>query len=196
MAGRAAPKLETFDWPRDRGNVPRERRCAWDGCDQPGDHRAPKSRDSLNDYQWLCLDHAREFNRAWNYYQGMSDDEVEADLRRDTTWNRPTWRLGGNGAFRPDKLADPLGLFGEHGPGGAPAGGGQPPVRPPISREEERAYATLGLEYPVTADNLKTRYKVLVKEYHPDANPGDSTAEDRLKDINAAYRLLRDAVNA
>ena len=196
MAGRAAPKLENFDWPRDTGKNARARLCEWDGCQEPGDHRAPKSRDDLNEYQWFCLDHAREFNRSWNYYQGMSDDEVEADVRRDTTWNRPTWRLGGNGAFRPDKFSDPLGIFDDQGPGPGPATGTQPPIRPPISREEEHAYKTLGLEYPVSAEDLKARYKVLVKEYHPDANRGDSTAEDRLKDINAAYRLLRDAMNA
>lgn len=193
MAGRAVPKLETFDWPRDGKARAHQRACAWPGCDEAGEHRAPKSRDDLDKHQWLCLEHAREFNRGWNYYEGMSDDEVEADVRRDTTWDRPTWRLGGNGAFRPDKFADPLGVFGDPG---STRPGGAPPVRPPISAEEERAYRTLGLEYPVSANDLKARYKVLVKEYHPDANRGDKSAEDRLKDINAAYRVLRDAVDA
>lgn len=75
-------------------------------------------------------------------------------------------------------------------------GDGGQPVRPPISAEEERAYRTLGLEYPVSTTDLKARYKILVKEYHPDANRGDKTAEDRLKDINAAYRVLKDSIEA
>lgn len=194
MAGKAAPKLETFDWPRDGQTEADARRCEWPGCQDTGEHRAPKSRDDLNSHQWFCRDHAREFNRSWNYYRGMSDDEVEADVRRDTTWDRPTWRLGGNGAFRPDKITDPLGIFSGQGNGAAASQGA--PVRPPISRDEERAYMTLGLEYPVSSDDLKARYKVLVKEYHPDANAGDRMAEDRLKDINAAYRVLRDAISA
>jgi len=194
MAGRAAPKLETFDWPRDRRAQAETRTCDWPECNEAGEHRAPKSRDKLNDYQWFCLNHIREFNRAWNYFAGMSDDEVEADVRRDTTWERPTWRLGGNGAYRPEHFADPLGIF--RGAAASANGQGGQPVRPPISAEEERAYLTLGLEYPVSAADLKARYKVLVKEYHPDANRGDKAAEDRLKDINAAYRVLRDSVEA
>ncbi len=195
MAGRAAPELETFDWPRDGDKRENARACAWSGCDAPGEHRAPVSRDELDQYQWFCQQHAREFNRAWNYFDGMSDSEVEADVRRDTTWNRPTWRLGGNGAFRPEHINDPLGIFSGAAAGGPHRGDG-PPVRPPISDEEQRAYLTLGLEYPVTASDLKARYKLLVKEYHPDANAGDKSAEDRLKDINAAYRTLKDSVQA
>ena len=194
MPSRVAPELESFDRRRDRQGKTHARNCEWPDCHEAGEHRAPKSRDDLDNHQWLCLEHARAFNRSWNYYAGMSDDEVEADVRRDTTWERPTWRLGGNGAFRPEKFSDPLGMFSEAAAASG-AKGGQP-VRPPISTEEEQAYRTLGLEYPVSAPDLKARYKVLVKEYHPDANRGDKTAEDRLKDINAAYRVLRDAVDA
>jgi len=195
MAGRPAPELETFDWPRERGKQPATRACAHPGCTEAGEHRAPVSRDEMNRYQWFCLDHIREFNKAWNYFEGMSDTEVEADVRRDTTWDRPTWRLGGNGQFRPERVSDPLNLFNGAGlAGDGPQNG--PPVRPPISEEESRAYRTLGLEYPVSSADLKARYKLLVKEYHPDANPGDRSAEDRLKDINAAYRTLKDAVQA
>lgn len=199
MAGRPAPELETFNWPRERGKQPKTRACAHPGCAEPGEHRAPVSRDEMNRYQWFCLDHAREFNKAWNYFEGMNDTEVEADVRRDTTWNRPTWRLGGNGQFRPERFNDPLNVFGAAGMAGDGAQSGPqngPPVRPPISEDEARAYRTLGLEYPVTAVDLKARYKLLVKEYHPDANLGDRTAEDRLKDINAAYRTLKHAVQA
>ena len=193
MAGRNAPKLDTFDWSRDgtRESETTVRPCARSGCAEAGTHRAPKSRDDLNSYQWLCLEHAREFNRSWNYYKGMSDDEVEADLRRDTTWDRPTWRLGSNGAVRPERFADPFNILG----GDAFAEQATPCGPPPISHEEQRAYRTLGLDYPVSNDDLRARYKTLVKAYHPDANAGDCAAEDRLKDINAAYRVLRETLN-
>ena len=51
--------------------------------------------------------------------------------------------------------------------------------------------ATLGLNWPLTLDALKTRYKQLAKQHHPDANGGDRAAEERLKTINLAYAALR-----
>ena len=94
--------------------------CDHPGCAESGDHRAPRSRQRLDDYFWFCLEHVREYNRSWNYYAGMSDAEVEADLRRSTTWERPTWRFGaadGSGgrgqAFR--LVRDPFGVFEEDG---------------------------------------------------------------------------------
>ena len=69
------------------------RHCEHPGCEMPGEHRAPKDR-SLSDYWWFCLDHVRDYNRAWNYYAGMSEPEIELHLRNDTCWQRPTWPLG------------------------------------------------------------------------------------------------------
>ncbi len=171
------------------------RACEWPGCDGTGEHRAPKSREELNTYLWFCIEHIRQYNKTWNYYDGMNDSEVEQDKRHDTVWNRPSWQLGTNaGAFGFGAGADPFDLFGENGGNGSDNGGVN--ARPPVSKEEERAYLTLGLEYPVTAVDIKTRYKALVKEHHPDANKGAKASEERLKDINQAYHLLRDSMTA
>lgn len=184
---------------------PHAQPCEWPDCRDAGEFRAPRSRDELNVYRWFCLDHVREYNKAWNYYDGMSEDEVEQDRRRDTVWDRPTWQLGTKiDAESFEKAADPFDLFSGDGPGGNGTGGqnnnGQssnaPPVRPPVSEEEERAYKTLELEYPVTAEDLKNRYKSLVKEHHPDANKGAKESEERLKVINEAYSVLRASVEA
>ena len=64
------------------------------GCGAPGEYRAPKSRNQLHDYWWFCLEHVRGYNAAWDYYKGMSPGEIEAQLRADTSWQRPTWPLG------------------------------------------------------------------------------------------------------
>ena len=64
------------------------------GCEAGGDFRAPRSRLELDRYYWFCLDHVRAYNLAWNYYAGMSGSEIEAEIRRDTVWQRPSWRLG------------------------------------------------------------------------------------------------------
>lgn len=164
------------------------RHCEWPDCDGLGEYRAPRSRDDLNSYRWFCLDHIREYNRSWNYYAGMTDDEVEADVRRDTVWHRPTWQLGTNPrAYRLNDLNDPFGLFAD---AEEPAPEGVRP-RPPLGTEEEKAYKTLGLEYPVTEADVKARYKELVKRYHPDAAGNGGRSDDRIKEINGAYRVLR-----
>ena len=177
--------------------------CQWPGCDGHGEHRAPKSRDELNIYLWFCLEHIRQYNKSWNYYDGMNDTEVEEDKRHDTVWNRPSWQLGTNaGAFGFGAQADPFEIFGENGASGPRNGNGngngtaEHAARPPVSKEEEHAYRTLGLDYPVNADDIKTRYKALVKEPHPDANKGAKASEERLKDINQAYHVLREAMTA
>lgn len=182
-----------------------ERRCEWPSCADVGEYRAPRSRDELNVFRWFCLGHVREYNKSWNYYDGMSEIEVEEDVRRDTVWNRPTWQLGtqlGPDSF--DKANDPFNLFTNGRTGGNGASGqkkngqesDETPVRPPINAEEERAYKTLELEYPVSVDDVKSRYKLLVKAHHPDANKGAKESEERLKVINQAYSVLRAALNA
>lgn len=167
------------------------RRCDVSGCPAEGIHRAPKSRSRLNDYYWFCLDHVREYNKSWNYYADMSEDEVERDIRRSTTWDRPTWPFGTRDggpsrsqAFR--RIRDPFGMFDEEDEAAAAAGRRAEP-----ETAETRAMRMMSLEPPLTLDRLKRRYKELVKRHHPDANGGDKDAEERLKQINEAYTTLR-----
>ena len=88
------------------------RRCDWPGCEDMGEYRAPKNR-GLRSYYWFCLDHVRGYNTSWNYYEGMSADEIEQARRDDVTWNRPSWRLGGVGARSPHPIRDPFGIYEE-----------------------------------------------------------------------------------
>ena len=80
--------------------------CDWPGCDGDGEHRAPKSRNELKNYHWFCLGHVRQYNAGWNFYEGMTDAEVEADVRRDTVWHRPSWSFGGANDFNGGKNGD------------------------------------------------------------------------------------------
>ena len=68
--------------------------CDMPGCGAPGEYRAPKSRSHLTEYWWFCLEHVRAYNAAWDFYKGMSPGEIEAQLRADTAWQRPSWPLG------------------------------------------------------------------------------------------------------
>lgn len=164
------------------------RPCEHPGCVEGGLYRAPRDRLHLNQYRWFCLDHVREYNRAWDYYKGMAANEIEDHLRRDAGWQRPTWPLGRLGGRHIDaeRLADPFGLLREtslHQRRQAPKDETPPELR--------AALDVLGLAWPLDAIALRNRYKELAKRYHPDANGGDRSAEERLKDINRAYSLLR-----
>jgi hypothetical protein len=138
----------------------------------------------------------RAYNSAWNYYAGMSDAEIEAEIRHDTVWQRPSWRLGDrHGPGYANRIRDPLGIF-AGGPEGARErsrrNGDQmrDPARRALSAREQ-ALAVFEIEPPFTLVRLKARYKVLVKLHHPDAHGGDKAAEEKLKIINQAYATLK-----
>ncbi len=160
--------------------------CEHPGCTRPGVYRAPRDR-TLRSYIWLCLDHVRDYNRAWDFYAGLSQAEIEAEIRRDTVWQRPTWRLGDKAAatrnFRDAHFHDPFVVFEE-----AETKERKPPKAKPGSLEH--AMEILGLEHPLTRQALKMRYHELAKEHHPDRHGGDKAAEERLKIINQAYTTL------
>jgi molecular chaperone DnaJ len=54
-------------------------------------------------------------------------------------------------------------------------------------------YDVLGVSKSASDDEIKKAYKKLAREYHPDRNPGDSGAEERFKDLQAAYDILSNA---
>ena len=163
------------------------RPCDAPGCEAHGEFRAPRDRSRLRDFYWFCLDHVRAYNQAWDFYQGMSSDEIEQNLREDTGWQRPTWplgRLGANGKFDPSLLKDPLGLFADVKPTPRKSAREAPP-------ELRAALDVLGLGWPIEEEGLRVRWKELAKRYHPDTNGGDKSSEERLKDVNRAYSLIR-----
>jgi hypothetical protein len=197
------------------GGAPGPRGCDAPGCRQDGVHRAPKARNRLDEYYWFCLDHVRDYNRAWNYLDGLNDDDLEREIRRSTTWERPSWPFGlrrdGARIYTASGFKDPFEVFegdgvdgdagaSTSGPGaghGAGKGswgersGSRRRAAPPGQTAEQRAFALMGLDPPVTLAELKTCYKELVKRHHPDANGGDKAAEERLKLINDAYTTLK-----
>lgn len=179
------------------------RPCDHPGCEACGDFRAPRSRLELNRYYWFCLEHVRAYNSAWNYYVGMNDMEIEAEIRRDTVWQRPSWKLGERHGPGPQmtgpRMRDPFGFYAGTGARGAyqdraRGTGGQSGHAGSAARAasaREQALAVFDMEPPITPIRLKARYKVLVKEHHPDAHGGDKEAEEKLKIINQAYATLK-----
>ncbi len=170
--------------------------CQWPGCRGLGEHRAPHSRQQLDRHRWFCLDHIRLYNRSWNYYDGMSDEEVETDVRRDTTWNRPSWPLGAEKNFKNNGEGikiDDFGAFGDPGDDAPDQQNGAKRYftnRPKPGSPEALALAVFDLKSPVSLTEIKVRYKALVKRHHPDANGGDKGAEEKFKQISQAYQTL------
>lgn len=180
--------------PEDDSDGAPARRCDHPGCAEAGLFRAPRDR-SLREFLWFCLPHVRDYNKAWDFYKGLGPAEIEAALRADTAWQRPSWplgRLGGAGRFAPELLRDPFSVLGQEAP--TPRRRAREPVQVPP--ELRAALDLLDLGWPIDQAELRARYKELAKRYHPDATGGDRSAEEKLKDINRAYSLLRRRVPA
>lgn len=173
---------------------PGERACEHPGCRLAGSTRAPKSRDLLGEHYWFCRAHAGEYNRSWNFFAGMSEDEVRARISDDlTSGGRPTWPFKASPKSREASAArgffrDPFNLF---------AGSAQARERAArdrsLGRLEMQALADLDLEPVVERAAIRARYAELVKRCHPDANGGDRSAEHKLQRVIRAYKTLRKA---
>jgi len=168
--------------------------CEWVGCKESATHRAPKGRGREKDYWRYCLNHVREYNQSYNFFAGMSDDAVIAYQKDALTGHRPTWKMGtGKGAAQPDahsfgNRADPFGLFDDDARHEQQQRRSENRV---IHNAARKALDTLGLETSATAQQVKMRFKELVKRHHPDANGGDRSTEDRLVEIIQSYNYLK-----
>jgi hypothetical protein len=173
---------------------PGERPCEHPGCHAAGSTRAPKSRDLLGEHYWFCQAHAGEYNRSWNFFAGMSEDEVQARISDElVSGGRPTWPLKASPRSRESAAArgffrDPFNLF---------AGSAQARERAAkertLGRLEMQALADLNLEPGAERPAIRARYTELVKRCHPDANGGDRSAEHKLQRVIRAYKTLRKA---
>ena len=163
------------------------RLCDHPACGQAGDYRAPKSREKLNDYYFFCLNHVRDYNKAWDYFSGLSPDEVEAYTRDATVWERPSWPLGQWGInerqLRDKAMRD---IFGD-----AAADEEKARATAPMSLPEREALVVLELAPPVDFVAIKAQYRLLVKKHHPDLHGGDLAVEEKFKNINQAFSTLR-----
>lgn len=202
---RVKPRKTAAKQPRVRTEVVA---CEWPGCASTGAHRAPKGRGHERDYWHFCLNHVREYNQSYNYFEGMNADAVARYQKDALTGHRPTWKMGANsgpkgkgGADDPglDGAFDPFAMFNEMNgrnkwrPG--PDTAAKPETRK-IFNAERKALQVMGLGADATLEAVKAKYKLLVKQHHPDANGGDRSTEDRLIEIIKAYNYLKTVVKS
>ncbi|QQS14144.1 MAG: J domain-containing protein [Rhodospirillales bacterium] len=170
--------------------------CERPGCAAAGEFRAPKSRAQLNHYRWFCLEHVREYNSKWDFYAGMDAASIEAQLRADQTWRRPTWQMGARKAAAAAKdpfeiLLDPYDILADSDILAARQRRTPAAQTNGLTPSEQQALSILDLGWPQTFEAVRARYKELAKRHHPDANGGSKEAEERLKLINHAYSTLK-----
>lgn len=174
-----------------------DRRCHAPGCDDAAEFRAPGVRepsfDGPGDYRWFCLDHVRAFNADYDWFDGMSAEEILAAQRPYAGWERETRAFrptaGIDSAPRWADFADPLDAIAYR----ARARRGEQGAGHQFSADERGALDVLGLAVDCDRRGLRLRYSELVRRYHPDRNGGDRSFEARLQRVVEAYQLLRSA---
>ncbi len=176
--------------------------CQWDGCEEHGKHRAPVGRNAEGQYLLFCFEHVQRYNKGYNYFSGLSNDEIARYQKEAVTGHRPTWtvgvkkesresplhskaRSGSAGSYQ--RMRDPFGFFKE---ASQRANGSQPRQRK-LKSLEAKAFDTLDLEASASSADIKSAYKALVKKHHPDANGGDRGSEERFRAVVQAYQLLK-----
>ena len=177
------------------------RRCDWPECNESAPHPAPIA-PRLVEKRYFCFDHVQQYNQSYNFFEGMSDENVEKYQRAATTGHRPTWgvgarsggRLGGKHGKTSDwQFDDPLEIMHHAGPmaGKAASNGASAQTHRRLSGGQMRALQVMGLSETINPDEVRQHYKRLLKKYHPDANQGNRQYEACLQKTIKAYDYLR-----
>jgi hypothetical protein len=175
---------------------PSELPCDHIGCTRAGGHKAPKGRAHDGQFWHFCAGHAAEYNRRWNYFEGMSEAELADYQRKEETGHRPTWTFRSGRldkfssamrGFQAGRRADPFGMFGS----GAASSDPLPKARRRLTRLQSLALEAMSLEENAEPAQIRARYAELVKRWHPDSNGGDRGAETNLQRVLKAYQTLK-----
>ena len=168
------------------------KKCDNMDCNAKGEYRAPKSRVALNEYYFFCLNHIKEYNKSWDFYKGLSVNQIENSMREDVIWNRPSWPLKGN----PQKIMDQINNFFNEDFNEINSDRNafnyfkNKIIDETLSEDENRAIKVLKLDLPLDLTKIKKNYKKLVKIFHPDVNGNNKSAEEKFKEINKSYKIL------
>ena len=162
--------------------------CEWNNCKEEGLYRAPKEKDNSKEYRLLCLNHVKEFNKSWNYFSGMSDDQVINFLKSDITWHKPTQSFSSSDNFFKilwnNTLKDEDGKFKEFNKFNHMN-------KFKFNSNDLKAFEILGVTAGLKWPKIQEKFKRLVKKFHPDMNAGNKKFEDKLKIITLAYTQLK-----
>ena len=162
--------------------------CYWNKCKKPGNYKAPVEKDNCKNYKWLCAQHIKEFNKSWNYFENMTEDQIKLFLKSDMTWHRPTQKFGSRDNFFDilwnNALNDKFEIFKN-------ITNGKYISKKNLSSKDKEAFMILDLKTDAGWLNIQKRFKTLVKKFHPDMNSGSRKYEEKLKTITIAYSHLK-----
>ena len=162
--------------------------CEWRNCKKSGKFKAPLEKDNSKNYEWLCEEHIKLFNGNWNYFEGMSQNEIEDFLKSDLTWHRPTQKFASSDNFFNilwnNALSDKFNLFKQEKIVNSFSDR-------KLSEKDKDAFRIMELELNADWTIIQKKFKTLVKKFHPDRNAGNKGFEDKLKKITLAYSHLK-----
>ena len=162
--------------------------CDWNKCDKEGKYKAPVEKDNSKKFRMLCLDHVKEFNKNWNYFSGMSDDQIYNFIKSDLTWHKPTQSFSSSDNFFKvlwnNALKDEVKNFDLD-----PNFDNMRQFR--FDNHDIKAFGILGINVGVKWEKVQEKFKKLVKKFHPDMNSGNKKFEEKLKVITLAYTQLK-----
>ena len=162
--------------------------CDWNNCNNIGEYKAPVEKDNTKKYRLLCLEHIKEFNKNWNYFENMNDTEIIEFIKADMTWHKPTqnfsaqdnfFKILWNNALKEDISKN---------------GVSRNRVKQTLfnfSDKDLKAFEILSLDISTNWENIRSKFKKLVKKFHPDMNSGNKKFEEKLKVITLAYTQLK-----
>tara|TARA_B100002051_G_scaffold263812_1_gene287889 strand:+ start:18 stop:545 length:528 start_codon:yes stop_codon:yes gene_type:complete len=162
--------------------------CDWNNCEMEGLYKAPKEKDNSKNYRLLCLDHVKEFNKNWNYFSGMNDQQIVEFLKSDIIWHKPTQSFSSSDNFFKvlwnNALSDEMDKFKlknefNH------------MNKFKFNSSDIKAFSILGICVGLKWEKIQEKFKKLVKKFHPDMNSGNKKFEDKLKVITLAYTQLK-----
>ena len=162
--------------------------CDWNKCTNEGLYRAPKERDNSKDFRLLCLDHVKEFNKNWNYFLGMNNQQVLEFLKSDMIWHKPTQSFSSSdnffkvlwrNALRDEMDKNNLNNYSNS------------MNKFKFTHNDIKAFSILGVTVGLKWEKIQVKFKKLVKKFHPDMNSGNKKFEDKLKVITLAYTQLK-----
>ena len=161
--------------------------CEYKSCKKIGEYKAPIERDNSKKFKWLCLVHIKEFNHSWDYFKGMSDQEVSDFLKSDMTWHKPTQSFSS-----PDNFFNILwkNTLNEGNSILSNGHGNEIKTKMSFSNKDRKAFEIIELEVGTKLDKIQNQFKKLVKKYHPDMNAGNKKFEEKLKIVTLAYTQL------
>ena len=162
--------------------------CDWNNCTELGEYKAPVEKDNSKNFRLLCLTHVKEFNKNWNYFSGMTNDQVFNFLKSDMTWHKPTQSFTSSDNFFKILWNNALNDEKE-----------KPRINEDLNNikhfrfnnNDIKAFGILGISVGLKWEKIQKKFKKLVKKFHPDMNLGNKKYEDKLKVITLAYTQLK-----